>query len=73
MTVTEHLKMSLSLTLPSIIGSEDAQECLTQIPACQGVTDFGPLPRARYPLVAVLTLAEPADRHIVSPLNSECR
>ncbi|XP_029704999.1 cell growth regulator with RING finger domain protein 1 isoform X1 [Takifugu rubripes] len=51
------------------IGSEDAQECLTQIPACQGVTDFGPLPRARYPLVAVLTLAEPAGRHIAASIN----
>eukprot|EP00066_Takifugu_rubripes_P027677 XP_011616943.1 PREDICTED: cell growth regulator with RING finger domain protein 1-like [Takifugu rubripes] len=58
-----------SLTLPFIIGSEDAQECLTQIPACQGVTDFGPLPRARYPLVAVLTLAEPAGRHIAASIN----
>ncbi|TNM94515.1 hypothetical protein fugu_017274 [Takifugu bimaculatus] len=49
--------------------NEDAQECLTQIPACQGVTDFGPLPRARYPLVAVLTLAEPAGRHIAASIN----
>lgn len=65
--------MLVSLTLPFIIGSEDAQECLTQIPACQGVTDFGPLPRARYPLVAVLTLAEPVGRHIVSPFDSNCR
>ncbi|KAI3363590.1 hypothetical protein L3Q82_001180 [Scortum barcoo] len=47
--------------LPSI-GSEDREERHTQIPADQGITDFGPLPRERYPLVAVLTLAEPEAR-----------
>lgn len=40
------------------IASEDRLECHTQIPADQGITNFGPLPRDRYPLVAVLTLAE---------------
>lgn len=57
-----------SLTPSSIIGSEDTRERHTQIPVCQGVSDFGPLPRERYPLVAVLTLAEPEDRNIVSGL-----
>ncbi|XP_055018212.1 cell growth regulator with RING finger domain protein 1 isoform X2 [Boleophthalmus pectinirostris] len=33
-------------------------ELFTHIPAEQEITDFGPLPRQRYPLVAVLTLAE---------------
>ncbi|XP_068432868.1 cell growth regulator with RING finger domain protein 1 [Clinocottus analis] len=45
------------------IASEDREECHTQIPADQGITDFGPLPRERYPLVAVLTLAEPEARN----------
>ncbi|XP_059212989.1 cell growth regulator with RING finger domain protein 1 [Centropristis striata] len=44
------------------VGSEDTVEYHTQIPADQGITDFGTLPRERYPLVAVLTLAEPEAR-----------
>ncbi|XP_042359334.1 LOW QUALITY PROTEIN: cell growth regulator with RING finger domain protein 1 [Plectropomus leopardus] len=44
------------------VDSEDSLDLHTQIPAEQGVTDFGPLPRDRYPLVAVLTLAEPDAR-----------
>ncbi|XP_057678468.1 cell growth regulator with RING finger domain protein 1 [Corythoichthys intestinalis] len=40
------------------IGSEDREEIFTHIPADHGITNFGPLPRRRYPLVAVLTLAE---------------
>ncbi|XP_044024667.1 cell growth regulator with RING finger domain protein 1 isoform X2 [Siniperca chuatsi] len=44
------------------IGSEDREERHTQIPADRGIVDFGPLPRERYPLVAVLTLAEPEAR-----------
>ncbi|KAM6954226.1 LOW QUALITY PROTEIN: cell growth regulator with RING finger domain protein 1 [Aplochiton taeniatus] len=44
------------------IGSEDREERTTVIPACLGIRDFGMLPRDRYPLVAVLTLAEPESR-----------
>uniref|UniRef100_UPI003AB067C1 cell growth regulator with RING finger domain protein 1 n=1 Tax=Centroberyx gerrardi TaxID=166262 RepID=UPI003AB067C1 len=44
------------------VGSEDREERHTEMPADQGITDFGPLPRERYPLVAVLTLAEPEAR-----------
>ncbi|XP_070705502.1 cell growth regulator with RING finger domain protein 1 [Pempheris klunzingeri] len=44
------------------IGSEDREERHTQIPAERGITDFGPLPRGCYPLVAVLTLADPEAR-----------
>ncbi|KAM9840449.1 cell growth regulator with RING finger domain protein 1 [Aulostomus maculatus] len=44
------------------IGSDDREERRTQIPAHRGITDFGPLPRERYPVVAVLTLAEPDSR-----------
>lgn len=43
------------------VNSEDSEEHHTQIPH-QGITDFGPLPRELYPLVAVLTLAEPEAR-----------
>lgn len=46
------------------ISSEDRAERHTQIPAEQGITDFGPLPRQRYPLVAVLTLEVAQDRHV---------
>ncbi|XP_039980588.1 cell growth regulator with RING finger domain protein 1 isoform X2 [Xiphias gladius] len=45
------------------ISSEDSEERHTQIPADRRITDFGPLPRERYPLVAVLTLAEPEARN----------
>ncbi|XP_077444036.1 cell growth regulator with RING finger domain protein 1 isoform X1 [Stigmatopora argus] len=41
-----------------LIGSDDREEFFTHIPADQGINDFGPMPRQRYPLVAVLTLAE---------------
>ncbi|XP_028295642.1 cell growth regulator with RING finger domain protein 1 [Gouania willdenowi] len=41
------------------IGSEDEGEHRTQIPDELSVTDFGPLPRKRYPLVAVLMAEEP--------------
>ncbi|KAJ0044217.1 hypothetical protein NL108_004754, partial [Boleophthalmus pectinirostris] len=46
-------------------------ELFTHIPAEQEITDFGPLPRQRYPLVAVLTLAEQEavdNYNIVSPI-----
>lgn len=55
-----------SLTPPPSIDSADREERRTQIPADQGIADFGPLPRERYPLVAVLTLAEPEATGIVS-------
>ncbi|XP_022625662.1 cell growth regulator with RING finger domain protein 1 isoform X4 [Seriola dumerili] len=44
------------------VSSEDSEERHTQIPAEHGITDFGQMPRERYPLVAVLTLAEPEAR-----------
>ncbi|XP_028858126.1 cell growth regulator with RING finger domain protein 1 [Denticeps clupeoides] len=45
-----------------LIDKEDGEERLTQMPADVGITDFGPLPRERYPLVALLTLADPDTR-----------
>ena len=59
---------------PPSIGSENREDHRTQIPADQGITDFGPLPRRQYPLVAVLTLAEPEARdayNIVSPPHTQ--
>ncbi|XP_071334493.1 cell growth regulator with RING finger domain protein 1 [Trachinotus anak] len=44
------------------VSSDDSEERYTQIPAERGIRDFGRLPRERYPLVAVLTLAEPEAR-----------
>uniref|UniRef100_A0A8C7SAT2 Cell growth regulator with ring finger domain 1 n=1 Tax=Oncorhynchus mykiss TaxID=8022 RepID=A0A8C7SAT2_ONCMY len=40
------------------ISGEDREEHYTKMPADLGITDFGLLPRERYPIVAVLTLAE---------------
>ncbi|XP_051501148.1 cell growth regulator with RING finger domain protein 1-like [Myxocyprinus asiaticus] len=44
------------------IQKEEREECFTQMPPDLGVSDFGLLPRDRYPLVAVLTLANPETR-----------
>ncbi|XP_050994493.1 cell growth regulator with RING finger domain protein 1 isoform X1 [Labeo rohita] len=44
------------------IQKEEKEEYLTQMPPDLGVTDFGSLPRDRYPLVAVLTLANTETR-----------
>ncbi|XP_056283826.1 cell growth regulator with RING finger domain protein 1 [Pseudoliparis swirei] len=52
------------------VASDDTQEHHTHIPADQGITDFGPLPRQRYPLVAVLTLAEPEARNVYNIVAS---
>ena len=54
------------------IGSDDGEERHAEMPADLGITDFGVLPRERYPLVALLTLAESEARdvyNIVSPCN----
>ncbi|XP_023134322.2 cell growth regulator with RING finger domain protein 1 isoform X1 [Amphiprion ocellaris] len=45
------------------ISVENREEYRTQIPSDQGITDFGPLPREHYPLVAVLTVADAGARH----------
>lgn len=69
-----HVLQLASLTPPPSIGSADRDERHTQIPAEQGITDLGPLPRECYPLVAVLTLAEPEARdayNIVSPKSNQ--
>ncbi|KAL7871338.1 hypothetical protein SRHO_G00063210 [Serrasalmus rhombeus] len=44
------------------VQKEERDECFTELPADVGVWDFGPLPRDRYPLVAVLTLANAEHR-----------
>ncbi|XP_076612939.1 cell growth regulator with RING finger domain protein 1 isoform X1 [Chaetodon auriga] len=66
LSTLQHFKEALHLCYHHCqsfrISSEDGEEYHTQVPADQGITDFGPLPRERYPLVAVLTLAEPKAR-----------
>ncbi|KAG7999797.1 Cell growth regulator with RING finger domain protein 1 [Nibea albiflora] len=62
--------VTASLTPPPSIGSEDRDERHTQIPAELGITDLGPLPRECYPLVAVLTLAEPEARDVYNIVAS---
>eukprot|EP00063_Salmo_salar_P086591 XP_014061426.1 PREDICTED: cell growth regulator with RING finger domain protein 1-like [Salmo salar] len=44
------------------ISGEDREEHYSEMPAELRITDFGHLPRERYPLVALLTLAEPEAR-----------
>ncbi|XP_037541213.1 cell growth regulator with RING finger domain protein 1 [Nematolebias whitei] len=46
------------------ICKEDREGVLTHIPAEHQITDFGHLPRDRYPLVAVLTLATEETRNL---------
>ncbi|TRY86318.1 hypothetical protein DNTS_016127, partial [Danionella cerebrum] len=56
---------SSSLHLQSFNASvqkKEKEEHFTQMPLDLGVRDFGMLPRNRYPLVAVLTLAHPETR-----------
>ena len=43
------------------------------MPADLGVQDFGLLPRERYPLVAVLTLAEPEAREAYNIVGNRGR
>ncbi|XP_061602881.1 cell growth regulator with RING finger domain protein 1 isoform X2 [Cololabis saira] len=45
------------------ISSQDTDERRSFIPSDLAITDFGPLPRQRYPLVAVLTTAGVEDRN----------
>ncbi|CAK6970184.1 cell growth regulator with RING finger domain protein 1 [Scomber scombrus] len=54
----EALRFLYSYCQSFSISSEDREGHHTQIPADQGIRDFGLLPRRCYPLVAVLTLAE---------------
>lgn len=46
------------------LGKGQRSECVTQMPPDLRVTDFGFLPRDRYPLVAVLTLANAEHRDV---------
>ncbi|XP_029111004.1 cell growth regulator with RING finger domain protein 1 [Scleropages formosus] len=49
---------------------EDTEERFTQMPAELGVWDFGPQPRTCYPLVALLTLAQPEVRNEYNVVSS---
>ncbi|XP_036438314.1 cell growth regulator with RING finger domain protein 1 [Colossoma macropomum] len=44
------------------VQKEEREECFTELPVDVGVWDFGSVPRDRYPLVAVLTLANAEHR-----------
>ncbi|XP_030340185.1 cell growth regulator with RING finger domain protein 1 isoform X1 [Strigops habroptila] len=46
------------------IKKNDKEEKHCQLPEDAQVVDFGPVPRSRYPLVALLTLADEEDREI---------
>ncbi|KAJ8009325.1 hypothetical protein DPEC_G00087720 [Dallia pectoralis] len=49
---------------------DELQEFHTKLPADLGITDFGLLPRERYPLVALLTLSEPEARNTYNIMAS---
>ncbi|XP_053141805.1 cell growth regulator with RING finger domain protein 1 [Hemicordylus capensis] len=46
------------------IKKPDKEETCCQLPEEAHITDFGPVPRSRYPLVALLTLADEDNREI---------
>ncbi|NXO04620.1 CGRF1 protein, partial [Rhinopomastus cyanomelas] len=46
------------------IAKNDREEKYCHLPEDAQVVDFGPVPRSRYPLVALLTLADEEDREI---------
>ncbi|XP_054681789.1 cell growth regulator with RING finger domain protein 1 isoform X2 [Grus americana] len=46
------------------IKKNDKEEKYCQLPEDARVVDFGPVPRSRYPLIALLTLADEEDREI---------
>lgn len=52
------------------VGSNDTEKRHAEIPADLGITDFGVLPRERYPLVALLTLAESEARDVYNIVAS---
>lgn len=54
--------LELKLDQTVSIEKEDPEERLTQMPASLGISHFGVLPRACYPLVVLLTLTEPDTR-----------
>lgn len=58
LSVQFHPACILPLNQSLSISGEDREEHYTKMPADLGITDFGLLPRERYPVVAVLTLAE---------------
>ncbi|XP_056337097.1 cell growth regulator with RING finger domain protein 1 isoform X2 [Danio aesculapii] len=70
--VTNPFALEINCTCGSVTGfvlnivisvqKEDKEEYFTQMPPALEVTDFGLLPRDRYPLVAVLTLAHSETR-----------
>ena len=46
------------------IKKNDKEEKYCQLPEDAQIVDFGPVPRSRYPLIALLTLADEEDREI---------
>ncbi|XP_009957385.1 PREDICTED: cell growth regulator with RING finger domain protein 1 [Leptosomus discolor] len=46
------------------VKKNDKEEKYCQLPEDAQVVDFGPVPRSRYPLIALLTLADEEDREI---------
>ncbi|XP_044132416.1 cell growth regulator with RING finger domain protein 1 isoform X3 [Bufo gargarizans] len=48
-----------------IVPKQSKEEILIQLPEDNQIEDFGPVPRTRYPLVALLTMADVDDREFI--------
>lgn len=56
--------MAIGLYILKSIKKHSKEEIYCQLPSGTGIEDFGPVPRSRYPFVALLTLADEDDREI---------
>lgn len=58
------LFLAICLYIFKSIKKHSKEELYCQLPSDTEIDDFGPVPRSRYPLVALLTLADEEDREI---------
>ncbi|KAK7806384.1 hypothetical protein U0070_024731 [Myodes glareolus] len=58
------LLLAICLYIFKSIKKHSKEELYCQLPSGTEIDDFGPVPRSRYPLVALLTLADEEDREI---------
>lgn len=58
------LQWQFTFTFSKSIKKDSKEEIYCQLPRDTKIEDFGTVPRSRYPLVALLTLADEEDREI---------
>lgn len=63
--------MAICLYILKSIKKHSKEEIYCQLPSDTEIEDFGPVPRSRYPLVALLTLADEDDREIYDIVSIE--